>query len=93
MDSSVTARRRGGVAFLEKMEQMVPWGGLCRRIEPNYPKAGSGRQPVGAERMLPISFLQQWFNLSDPSGGRGAVRLGDEAAFRGHRSGSGAGAE
>ena len=36
------------------------WSNRC------YGKAGNGRPPVGAERMLRIYFLQQWFNLSDP---------------------------
>ena len=54
-------------AFLEEMEQVVPWGELCALIEPYYPKAGNGRPPVGVERMLRIYFLQQWFNLSDPA--------------------------
>jgi len=36
-------------------------------VEPHYPKAGNGRQPVGVERMLRVYFLQQWFNLSDPA--------------------------
>jgi len=40
--------------FLEEMEQVVPWGKLCGLIEPYYPKAGNGRQPVGVERMLRI---------------------------------------
>ena len=53
-------------AFLEEMEQVVPWGELCALIEPYYPKAGKGRPPVGVERMLRSYFLQQWFNLSDP---------------------------
>ncbi len=53
--------------FLEEMEQVVPWRGLCGLIEPHYPKAGNGRPPVGVERMLRIYFLQQWFNLSDPA--------------------------
>jgi transposase, IS5 family len=35
-------------------------------IEPHYPKAGNGRQPLGVEKMLRIYFVQQWFNLSDP---------------------------
>src|ERR1700732_3453029 len=52
--------------FLEEMEQVVPWSELCALIEPVYAKAGNGRPPVGAERMLRIYFLQQWFNLSDP---------------------------
>ena len=53
-------------AFLEEMEQVVPWSELCSLVEPHYPKAGNGRRPVGIERMLRIYFLQQWFNLSDP---------------------------
>jgi IS5 family transposase len=32
-----------------------------------YPKPGSGRPPVGIERMLRIYFFQHWFNLSDPA--------------------------
>jgi IS5 family transposase len=54
-------------AFLEVMEQVVPWRKLCALIEAHYPKAGNGRPPVGIERMLRIYFLQQWFNLSDPA--------------------------
>ena len=54
-------------AFLEEMEQVVPWAELCALIEPYYPKVGNGRPPVGVERMLRIYFLQQWFNLSDPA--------------------------
>ena len=52
--------------FLEEMEQVVPWAELCALVEPVYAKVGNGRPPVGAERMLRIYFLQQWFNLSDP---------------------------
>ena len=53
-------------AFLEEMNQVVPWRELCALIEPHYPKTGNGRPPIGVERMLRIYFLQQWFNLSDP---------------------------
>src|SRR5499433_901760 len=53
--------------FLEEMEQVVPWRELCALVEPHYPKPGSGRPPIGVERMLRIYFLQQWFNLSDPA--------------------------
>jgi IS5 family transposase len=52
--------------FLAEMEAVIPWGRLLALIEPHYPKAGSGRQPLGLEKMLRIYFLQQWFNLSDP---------------------------
>jgi IS5 family transposase len=52
--------------FLNTMETVVPWSELEALIEPHYPKAGKGRQPVGLGVMLRIYFLQHWFNLSDP---------------------------
>lgn len=52
--------------FLDEMEQVVPWSGLEALVEPHYPKAGNGRQPVGLRIMLRVYFVQQWFNLSDP---------------------------
>ena len=58
----VTRRER----FLAEMDQVIPWPQLLALIEPHYPKAGQGRQPLGLEKMLRIYFLQQWFNLSDP---------------------------
>ena len=58
----VTRRER----FLAEMDAVIPWARLLRLIEPHYPKAGNGRQPLGLEKMLRIYFLQQWFNLSDP---------------------------
>ncbi len=58
----VTRRER----FLAEMDQVIPWPRLLALIEPHYPKAGRGRQPLGLEKMLRIYFVQQWFNLSDP---------------------------
>jgi IS5 family transposase len=58
----VTRRER----FLAEMDAVIPWARLVALIEPHYPKAGRGRQPLGLETMLRIYFLQQWFNLSDP---------------------------
>src|SRR5215813_14797635 len=52
--------------FLAEMDAVIPWVELLALIEPYYPKAGRGRQPLGLEKMLRIYFLQQWFNLSDP---------------------------
>jgi hypothetical protein len=70
-------------AFLEEMEQVVPWGELCALIEPYYPKAGNGRPPVGGERMLRILLSAAVVQPVRPGGGRSAVRLaGDAAACR-----------
>ncbi len=49
------------------MDAVIPWNHLNRLIEPHYPKAGNGNQPMPHERMLRIYFMQQWFNLSDPA--------------------------
>jgi IS5 family transposase len=60
------ARKSRREAFLNAMNVVVPWSELETLIEPYYPKAGNGRQPVGLSIMLRVYFLQQWFNLSDP---------------------------
>jgi IS5 family transposase len=59
----VTRRER----FLAEMDAVIPWVHLLRLIEPHYPKAGNGTQPMPLERMLRIYFMQNWFNLSDPA--------------------------
>lgn len=58
----VTRRER----FLGEMDRVIPWASIVALIEPHYPKAGQGTQPMPLERMLRIHFMQQWFNLSDP---------------------------
>jgi transposase, IS5 family len=59
----VTRRER----FLAEMDAVIPWTRLLALIEPHYPKAGQGTQPMPLARMLRIYFLQHWFNLSDPA--------------------------
>ena len=51
--------------FLAKMETLMPWSELSALIEPHYPKAGSGRPPIGLERMLRMYWVANWFNLAD----------------------------
>jgi IS5 family transposase len=58
----VTRRER----FLAEMNAVIPWERVLSLIEPHYPKAGNGTQPLPMERMLRIYFMQNWFNLSDP---------------------------
>ena len=43
-------------AFLEEMEQVVPWAELCALIEPHYPEAGNGRPPVGGWSACCVRF-------------------------------------
>jgi len=69
--ASVAWERKGKVTrrerFLAEMDAVIPWSGILELIEPHYPKAGNGTQPLPMERMLRIYFMQQWFNLSDPA--------------------------
>lgn len=53
--------------FLAEMDAVIPWVRLLALIEPHYPKAGNGTQPLPMAAMLRIDFMQQWFNLSDPA--------------------------
>jgi transposase, IS5 family len=53
--------------FLAEMDAVIPWERLLKLIEPHYPKAGNGTQPMPMQRMLRIYFMQNWFNLSDPA--------------------------
>jgi len=62
----VHGKRTRRQRFLDEMNGIVPWGKLCRLIEPHYPKGERGRPPIGIDRMLRVYFLQVWFNLSDP---------------------------
>src|SRR5439155_23304963 len=58
-------RKTRRAIFREEMEQVVPWRELCALVEPHYPQPGNGRPRVGGERMLPVCFSQQRFNLTD----------------------------
>jgi IS5 family transposase len=53
--------------FLAEMNRIVPWGRLCKIVEPYYPKAETGRPRIDLEVMVRIHILQQWFDLSDPA--------------------------
>lgn len=52
-------------AFLDVMEEIIPWDDWISIIEPFYPKGHRGRPPKGIEKMLRMYFLQLWFHLSD----------------------------
>jgi IS5 family transposase len=55
--------------FLDEMNLVMPWAELVSLIASHAPLPGvkGGRQPFAVGTMLRIHFLQQWFNLSDPT--------------------------
>lgn len=40
--------------FLQEMEQIIPWQGYMKLIEPRYPVASRGRRPYALESMLRV---------------------------------------
>ena len=62
----LTSRKTRKGKFLDEMNRVVPWTQLLALIEPHAPRKERGRPPFGAEVMLRIHFLQQWFGLTLP---------------------------
>lgn len=52
-------------AFLEAMDEIIPWKYWVDMIQPYYPSGKRGRPPKDIEMMLRMYFMQNWFNLSD----------------------------
>lgn len=53
--------------FLERMESLVPWAKLERKLAKHYPKGENGRPPYPLRTMLRVHCLQLLYNLSDPA--------------------------
>ena len=53
--------------FLERMDALIPWKRLEKRVRRHYPKAGKGRHPYPLPVMLRIHCVQLFYNLSDPA--------------------------
>lgn len=66
--------------LLDAMNLVAPWCKVVSLISPRTPmrSAKGGRPPFAVNTMLRIHFLNQWFNLSDPTM---AIALYDTALF------------
>ncbi|WP_371876981.1 IS5 family transposase [Microbulbifer sp. 2205BS26-8] len=53
--------------FLLKMDELIPWKKLEKRIRPVYPTVGNGRRPYPLSVMLRVHCMQLFYNLSDPA--------------------------
>jgi IS5 family transposase len=53
--------------FLLEMDRIIPWNQFLSVIEPYTPQQEVGRKRKENSMMLKIYFLQQWYDLSDPS--------------------------
>ena len=52
-------------AFLNSMEEIVPWEAWVEIIRPYYYSNRRGRKPIQIETMLRMYLMQTWFSLSD----------------------------
>ena len=52
--------------FLERMDSLIPWDRLVKRLKRVYYKGRVGRPPYPLEMMLRIHSMQLFYNLSDP---------------------------
>jgi len=52
--------------FLERMDALIPWNRLVKKLKRHYPKGRNGRPPYPLETMLRIHCMQLFYNLSDP---------------------------
>lgn len=52
-------------AFLDSMNEIIPWNQWCEIIRPYYYNNRRGRRPKDIEIMLRMYLMQSWFNLSD----------------------------
>jgi len=66
LEHDAKKRRTRRELFLAKMDGLIPWDRLERRIEPFYPKGGRGRRPYPLSTMLRVHCVQLFYNLSDP---------------------------
>ncbi len=53
--------------FLERMDELIPWEKLEKKIRRHYPKRGRGRPPYPLSVMLRIHCVQLFYNVSDPA--------------------------
>jgi len=58
-----TTRRE---VFLNRMDGLIPWSVLERKLSKHYPKKGNGRPPYPLAVMLRVHCMQLFYNLSDP---------------------------
>ncbi len=53
--------------FLDRMDSLIPWQKLEKKIRRHYPKRGRGRPPYPLSVMLRVHCVQLFYNLSDPA--------------------------
>lgn len=53
--------------FLDRMDNLIPWKPLEKKVARYYPKGQNGRPPYPLSAMLRVHCMQLFYNLSDPA--------------------------
>lgn len=53
--------------FLERMDKLILWKQLEKKVARYYPKGQTGRPPYPLPTMLRVHCMQLFYNLSDPA--------------------------
>lgn len=53
--------------FLERMDKLIPWKQLEKKVARYYPEGQNGRLPYPLSAMVRVYCMQLFYNLSDPA--------------------------
>ena len=53
--------------FPERMDKLIPWKQLEKKVAQHYLKGQTGRPPYPLPTMLRVHCMQLFYNLSDPA--------------------------
>ncbi len=65
--------------FLEEMQEILPWGTLEAMCRKHWKEEKIGRPKYDILLLLKVYFIQQWYNLGDPTA---EAEIYDSIAFR-----------
>ena len=69
--------------FLERIDALMPWDRMVKKLKRKYHKGRVGRPPYPLETMLRIHCMQLFYNLSDPGMEDALMRSSPCADLRG----------
>ncbi|MCH8497308.1 MAG: IS5 family transposase [Marinobacter sp.] len=63
----IKKRKTRREVFLERMDKLIPWKQLEKKVARHYPKGQNSRPPYPLSAMLRVHCMQLFYNLSDPA--------------------------
>src|SRR5690606_40531846 len=63
----IKKRKTRSEILLERMDKLIPWKMLEKKVACYYPKGHNGQSPHPLSAMLRVHCMQMFYNLSDPA--------------------------